>query len=274
MSCSLLVAGTLFSSCEKRKDGANGSNGAPGANGNPGPAGPQGPAGPKLKGTVEGYIALFDQYGSRIMTGIKGDTVKIENTGKIAVTDSLGKYRFDSLETGIYTFNFTKAGYGNNSIQGFQFSGNGTANPRDSRMAKIPDFSVASLVAVDTTVNSVNYVKVSGTLSKGDTKTRTIVFFVGGASTVSSSPSNYVLSFNTTARVQMNNPQGINFSFMIPMDDINNAGFGAGSTLHIAAYGAASNFNNSSTSVDLSVTGRTNFNALSGSVFRTSVVLP
>ena len=190
--------------------------------------------------------------------------VTLDGTGKTTYTDANGKYYFDSLTTGVYTTTFTKSGFGTMRLLSEQFTGGGDVD-RDTKMSITPSFSVTGVtVTVDTA-----YVTLIGTFSNTDTRLRYGVVFLGATSVVSADPSNYLLAYNKQAT--NGNPNG--FTLKIPLTDLQNAGFGSGSTVYFSAYGAASSFASSSTYEDF-VTGRSYINALSASASTASVVLP
>ena len=98
-----LALTTLFVGCKKQA-------------GPEGPQGNQGPSGPVLTGNLRGYINHFDLNGSKIQTNLSGDTVKIDGTNTIAVTDGNGLFSFNGLSTGNYNLTVSKPGYGTTKI--------------------------------------------------------------------------------------------------------------------------------------------------------------
>ena len=241
-----------------------------------GPAGATGPTGPLSKGNLAGTVQSFDQYGSRLfgITNAGGITVTLEGTGQSTTTDADGKYQFDSLSTGVYNLSFSKTGYGDNKIEGVQFLGGGTIYARNSMMSQIPVFTIANIAAVDTVIQGQDFVKIRGNLSDPDTRTRTLLAFLGTTSGVSSNPANYVNTVAITARVTMQNPNGTIFSQFIPAYELYNAGFTSGSTLYVAAYPAANNYNQSSSYQDFSNGGRSVYNAIGATASTANVIIP
>jgi hypothetical protein len=237
----------LFSGCKKET----------------GPTGPQGPAGPALTGSLFGFIDLLDQYGNKQIAHNDSILVSLDGTGKTTYSDVNGKYRFDSLSTGVYNLTFSKAGYGNMRLLTQQFTGGGDVD-RDTKMSAIPNFSVSAL---NVTVDTANVI-LSGSLSQSDTRLRTSVVFLG-TGPASSDPSNYALLYSK----QTTNGNLNGFTIKIPLSDLQNAGFASGTTLYFAAYGASASFVSSSFYEDFS-TGRNYFNALSSNASTASVVLP
>src|SRR5947207_12035210 len=89
-----------------------------------GPVGPVGPAGPYLKGTLIGYVNLFDVYGN-LQDNAGGVQVSMEGLARTAVTDSTGRFELDSVVTGTYNLDFSISGYGSQKIISLEFTGGG-----------------------------------------------------------------------------------------------------------------------------------------------------
>jgi len=83
-----------------------------------------GPAGPRLTGALTGNVALYAADGSREYDD-SGVSVWIEGSTDTTLTDSLGRWRFEGLGTGIYSIMMRKAGYGYTKIPSAQFVGGG-----------------------------------------------------------------------------------------------------------------------------------------------------
>lgn len=229
-----------------------------------GSIGPQGPAGPVLTGNLFGFVDLLDQYGNKLITHNDSILVSLDGTGKTCMTDANGKYRFDSLNTGIYNLTFSKPGYGNMRLLTQQFTGGGDVD-RDTKMSIIPSFSVSTITATVDTAN----VTLTGTLSIADTRLRTSALFLGSTSAVSNDPANYLITYSK----QTTNANLNTFTLKIPLSELQTQGFGSGSTLYFAAYGASASFTTSSAYEDF-VTGRAYLNGLSTTASTTSIVLP
>jgi hypothetical protein len=83
-----------------------------GPEGPAGPTGPPGTSGSTLKGSLVGWVTLYDQFGTMI-DDKSGVTVAIDGTvpPATAITNTLGRYQIDSLKTGTYEIVFSKTGY-------------------------------------------------------------------------------------------------------------------------------------------------------------------
>ena len=241
-----LVATLALGSCKKEETG---------------PTGPQGPAGPSLTGNLQGFVSLYDQYGSPILSGLSGIHDSIDGSSNVAITDSTGKYSFSNLSTGTYNFTIADAGFGSNKVQYLQLVGGGILN-RDVHLSKIPGFNVTTLTA--------GFGPVTDTLTAtvtADTRARTFIVFVGSTSSTSAAPATYLDFY--TKQVPANQTT---FKILVQPSDLYNLGLTAGTTAYFAAYGAAANYNNSSTYEDLN-TGRTVFNAISTTPATASAVV-
>lgn len=71
-------------------------------NGNDGPQGPTGPAGPAYKGSIKGYVSIYDQYGNITSLSPTGIQLTLSN-GRTVTPDSTGLFLFDSVNTGTYS---------------------------------------------------------------------------------------------------------------------------------------------------------------------------
>ena len=253
-----LIALSL-SSCKKEGlIGPQGSQGVPGVTGS---------TGPNLSGNITGFVWLYDQYGTRIFTNLNKVSVSIDNTTISVKTDSTGKYTFNSLTTGIYTITSSDSLYGMEKAPQQQFVGGGNIN-KDFKLSQIPIFTLATCVAIDTVPGGVNYVKVRGTVTATDTKSREFVAFVSSSTSVSSAPANYLLIYNATIKA---NATG--FSVSIPATDLYGAGFTSGSSVYFAVYPAAANFNTSSFWEDYT-TGRNYYTAIGSTPIFCSALVP
>ncbi len=87
--------------------------------------GPPGMGGPWVKGTLEGTIGVYDEFG--IPLDERSDfTVTVQSAGLHASTDSEGYFRIDSLPTGTYDIICKKEGFVDGIVVGYQFIGGGT----------------------------------------------------------------------------------------------------------------------------------------------------
>jgi len=246
----LIIMVTLTFSCKKEVAG---------------PQGPTGPTGPSLTGNVSGYVWLYDQYGTRIFSDLNKINVTLNNT-IICHADSTGKYNFNSVTTGIYNITATDSLYGTEMAQQFQFVGGGNVD-KDFKLSQIPTFTLSACTAVDTTVNTISYIKVKGTLT-ADTRARMVAVFVSASSSVSSAPANYILVYSKQVLAN-----ATNFNILIPSTDLNAAGIASASTAYFAVYPAAINFSTSSSYEDFN-TGRTFFNSIGTSPINFNAIVP
>lgn len=250
----LTVLSMLVSSCKKP------------ANGPEGPAGPQGGNGPALTGNLKGYINHYDLSGAKVITDLANDSVYIDGTGKSTVTDANGLYTFPGISTGVYNITVKKPGstYGYTKIQNIEFAGNGDTY-RNAAMSATPSNSVSTIMAYDTTISAINYVRIRGTVPSAP-RVQSIIVFVNtpGNTTVSSSVNSSYYVFNVA-------PNSTTYSKNISTSDLYDLGFASGNTSYFAAYMVGGN-TNASSYLDFT-TNRTVFTALSaGSIFATAPV--
>ena len=177
--CTVVIL--VFWSCENRE----------------GKQGVIGPPGPSLKGTISGFVRMYDEYSNQLSTA-NGAVISLEGTSFAIQSDSLGKWKLQSVPTGIYSIDFIKNGFGINKRLGFQFVGGGETFLGSVPIAEVPSYNVINLtVAVN---DSQKYFQLSGNFSTVGmvNKIRRVLFCVGRDSSVSSEPLHYLYTFLET----------------------------------------------------------------------------
>lgn len=234
------MAATVLVSCKKPKDGETGA---------------QGPAGPSLQGNLQGFVQLYDQYGTRSYVKLDSAMVSQDGSTNMHYTDSLGKFTFNGLSTGIYNFSIAgRAGYGADKLQGIEFTGNGTID-RDVKLSQIPTWPLSTVTAIDTVVASNHSLKIRVSLP-ADTRARQVAVFINTNSGVSST--NYI--WNYTILVPAN-ATTVNSVVAPTSTFLGGDNLPSGSTIYVIAYPAAVGYANNSSYVDYA-NDRTIFNAL------------
>ena len=214
-----------------------------------GPSGATGPAGPSFSGGISGHVSLYDQYGSKVLSGL--NTVQLSLNGAAAVTPDASGYYSYAATTGDYNITAIASGYGSTKTNSFQYLAD-TLN-RDIKLSAIPNFVPTSITAMPTTGAVVGDSLVL--MFTADTRARNCIIFVNNNSTVTSAPSGYLLAY--TKGVPAN---ATRLSVVIPAQDLYDAGFVSGSAVYFAAYGAP--VGDVSAYEDIS-TGRTMYTAVS-----------
>lgn len=226
--------------------------------------GPQGPAGPAYTGVISGHVWLYDQYGTRIDTGLAGVQVTIRGSLKdtTITSDSNGTYIFTNIITGNYTISahVPNNGYADTKIPNFQFISD-TLN-RDVKMSAIPNFapdSISALLAA--TPNDSLIISFSA-----DTRVRSYIIFVNNTSTVNGLPGNYRLSY--VRNLPANQTKA---TILIPAGDLHDADINSGALAHYAVYGYA--VNDASVYEDIT-SGKYVYGAISSTAVTDSVSAP
>lgn len=214
-----------------------------------GSTGPQGPAGPAYTGAIAGHVDLYDQYGSRVLTGLNTVQLQLNNSTTIN-PDSTGYYIFKGTTTGDYDITTTASGYASTKTNNFQFLSD-TLN-RDIKLSAIPNFSPLSVVAYAAMGAPGDSMIINFT---PDTRAREAILFVNKNSAVGNLPANYLVVYT---RAIPANASKINI--VIPASDLYNAGITSGSTIYLAAYGYV--VSDGSAYEDIT-TGKTVYNAVS-----------
>ena len=252
MKSKIVITGVIalvisLASC--KKDGPAGPAGPNGANGSPGPV---------LTGNLKGFVGHFDLSGSKMITNLAGDSVSIDGSSQVVVTDANGLYTFNDLKTGVYSLTVKRAGYGLNKLQDIQFTGGGDSY-RNINISKIPTTNLSTFMAYDTTINTLNYIRLRGTIPSSSTA-QSLIIFVGvpGNIVCNSSTANEVSSY-----VIIIAPNVTTYSKNIPTGDLYDLGYVSTNTAYFAGYSVGGNTNASSYN-DL-INNRTVYTALGSS---------
>ncbi len=240
------VGALAFASCTKKGD--------------TGPTGATGPAGPSYTGAISGHVELYDQYGSKVLTGLSSAQVSLDG-GSTQSANSSGYYLFGGIKTGSYTLSANNSGYGATQVTNFQFLSD-TLN-RDLKMSAIPNFSPATFDVYPTAAGTGDSVVMTFAT---DTRVRNSIVFINSTSTVNGQPANYLLSYTKT--IGANVPRAV---IIIPKQDLLNAGLTSGSTYYLAAYGYV--ISDASAYEDYA-TGKAVYNAISNTPLTATTVVP
>ena len=256
--CLLALLIVSLSNC--KKDGPAGPTGSTGS---------QGAVGPLLTGNLQGYVSLWDQYGSRILTGQAGDTVTLVGTANRVYTDSTGFYKFSGLTTGVYSIAVNKTGFGNTMVQNIQFAGGGNTIAN----AKLSQPSTTVVPALTDSIGpATGNITFYTTLTTTCPQSRSFILYVGTSPSVSANPATYLIYYTKAV-----NPtpvaNALKLAFTIPTTDLYDAGFTSGSTAYVAAYGIGSTLT-ASAFVDYTNQARTVFTALSMPPALSNVTVP
>jgi len=191
-----------------------------------GSTGPVGPAGPSYTGAISGHVDLYDQYGSRVLTGL--NTAQLQLDGAAAISpDASGYYYYGNIKTGVHNIAVSAAGYASTRTNNFQFLSD-TLN-RDIKLSAIPNFSPASIVSYSTTGAQGDSVIIN---FAPDTRVREMILFVNTNSTVNGQPGNYLVVYPKAIAANATKA-----TVLIPASDLYDAGITSGTTIYLAAYG-------------------------------------
>ena len=225
-----------------------------------GDTGPAGPAGPTYTGAISGHVTLYDQYGTKVLSGLNAVQLSLSG-GATTNPDASGYYMYGGITTGVYNFSGQCSGYGATKINNFQFLAD-TLN-RDIKLSAIPNFSPTAIATYpmagangDSLVLTFN----------ADNRIRSCMIFVNSNATVNGLPANYLIAY--TKSVPANATRVI---FTVAKQDLTDAGIASGSTAFFAVYGSA--VNDASAYEDLA-TGKGVYTALSAAPVTGSAIVP
>jgi len=225
-----------------------------------GPAGPTGPSGPAYTGAISGHVSLFDQYGSKVLTGLSAVRLTLKG-GAVANADTSGYYLFSGLQTGSYNIQAVATGYATTQANNFQFLSD-TLN-RDIKLSAIPSFAPTAFAAYETAGMTGDSLVLS---FDADPRPRTCIVFLNSTATVNNLPANYLLYYSKA--IAANQTKAV---INIPSQDLYDAGIGSGNTAYYAAYGYV--VSDASAYEDLN-TGKAVINAVSSTSLAANAIVP
>lgn len=109
-----------------------------------GEEGKRGLPAPVLRGSITGNVT------TAVKADIAGIEVKIIETSQTTKTDSLGNWTINDVKAGIYTLEFSKAGYGTSKIQNYSFVGGGVSRVTSSvTLSKLPSYTATHIDLIE-----------------------------------------------------------------------------------------------------------------------------
>ncbi len=227
--------------------------------------GPQGPAGPLFVGTIRGHVWLYDQYGTRMDTGLANAQVTLTNgvLDTVVPTDASGAFTFPNITTGNYTItaHVLTNGYGDTQLPDFQYL-SGTLN-KDVKMSVIPNFWPDSVTAIQSAATPNDSLVIYFT---ADTHARSYIIFINSSATINGTVTGYLLSY--VKNLPANQTKA---TVLIPASDLHDVGINTGATAYYAVYGYP--VANASPYEDIS-TGKNIYTALSPVAVYANAVAP
>jgi hypothetical protein len=196
-----------------------------------GATGPQGPTGLSYKGTIAGYVSLYDQYGNPDTAGQTGITITLDSLGSpiaTAATNSAGYYTLLNRFTGGYVISAQSASA--SPVYGYvqseaQFVSDTLI--KNLSMSAQANFAPSSVTATTSTTLGVDSVVIN---IAADPQVRDVIVFAGSSSAVSAA--NYVTAF--AVKINANATSAVT---VIPATSLYELGFASGSTAYFAVYG-------------------------------------
>jgi len=195
--------------------------------GNTGATGQAGPAGPAFKGTITGFVSVYDQYGSKLFNGLKN--IQVSLAGRTTLTDSIGHYTFDSISTGTYALTATGQGLAATMVNNVAFIKDTLHT--DIKMSALPTFNIDTFHAYHNAGSLYDSLIIT---VEPDSRPRNLIILVNNNRLVSNSPANYLLSYIRPIPVTPLSPQKI--LFRISYTDLNYANIFYGEEVYYAVY--------------------------------------
>jgi hypothetical protein len=180
------------------------------------------------KETVTGYVFYYDINGSRssdnsgIAVSIEGDTVS-------TTTNSSGRWTISNLETGTYTFAFSKPGYGTMKVFGKNLAG-GYQSVDTMALYPIPQYTITIPVDSAPPAGGIYvYGIFHGTLPSAPG----FHMFFGKDSNVSADQATYSYDYASSMTGAV---ESIPFEVVFPNELFTQHGFASGDTVYVVAY--------------------------------------
>ncbi|GAB2856329.1 carboxypeptidase-like regulatory domain-containing protein [Hymenobacter ruber] len=208
-------------------------NGCKGKDGDPGPAGATGAAGTSgqsLTGTVYGFVNSTDENGASVSKA--GVSVALEGaTTQTATTDANGRFEFLNVRNGTYNLTYTRANYA--TVKRFAVSHVGGDQPTFLGLTTVTQVSNTTITNLTQTgPSTTSGIPLSFNVVNSNTANSTYraSFFASNTAGVTSANGTLL----TTYILNASGPTSILFS----RTTLLNAGFAAGTTVYLVAYGS------------------------------------
>jgi hypothetical protein len=220
-----------------------------------GPAGPVGPIGPAgtSKGAISGHISLYDQYGTRIFTGLNSVLPGLKGGGALAGVDSTGYFAFGGLATSTYTILASCPGFG--ATMAFNIPVVSDTFYKDIKLSQKPAFNISTFTAFHNAGSLFDSLVLG---YEADSRPRACIVFVGKNTNVSNQPANYLLYYT-----KILNTWSTKVNIQVPATDLNGAGIYYGEQVFYAAY---SYVINDASAYEDPATGRNVYNAIGSAI--------
>ena len=170
-------------------------------------------------------MAIYDQYGSRVNTGLTNVQLTLKG-GHSLYCDSNGYYFFDSVTTGSYFISAGGPGLAATVLYNVPLVKDTTYE--EIKVSQLPAYNLNTIHASYTSPNAYDVLSVSYAM---DTRVRNCIIFASNRPGVSNQPGHYSLVY-----VKSMPANSGNISFLVPAQDLNEAGIFFGDKVYYAAY--------------------------------------
>lgn len=231
-----------------------------------GPTGPTGLAGPSFTGAISGHVALYDKYGSRVLTNLDNVFLSLSgNSVMVNPVSTTGAYSFAyptyAVATGTFYITATDSAYAATTINNINFV-SGTYN-QDVRLSALPDSFLVSLNAGHSSGSASDSLVIG---AQPDARVRSCIVFANSISPASNAITNYLVSYVCTIPAY-----ATSITLIVPGQDLTNAGMTSGAVVYYSAYSYV--VNDASVYEDL-VSGKNVYNAVNNTPLTASSFVP
>ena len=184
---------------------------------------------PQLKGTLIGWVKLYDEFGRRIADK-SGVLLKFEGTNPLitAITDSAGKFQVDNLPQGTFNVYCTKSGFATTTLLGLVFIGGNEPSARTITLTQPSTTVISNISTKKDTVNKVNNLLFNVSTNAPSGVAYYMSYFLSSSPNVSYQNYQATTIFATSTAVKNPVELRINADYRI---------FPSGSVVYIIAYG-------------------------------------
>jgi hypothetical protein len=177
---------------------------------------------------VTGYVHYYDINGRRSADN-SGITVSIEGDTVSTTTNSNGRWTLSKLNTGTYTFAFSKPGYGTMKVYGMNLAG-GYQSVDTMALYPIPQYTIT--IPVDSAPPA-GGIYVYGIFHGTIPSAPGFHMFFGKDSNVSADQATYSYDY---ASSMTGSVESIPFEVVFPNELFTQNGFASGDTVYLVAY--------------------------------------
>lgn len=193
-----------------------------------GNTGPTGPAGPSFKGVINGYVSVYDQYGSKTYVNLNNIQLTLKG-GVTKNADINGYFYFDSVATGTYSIMASGSTFASTMVNNIGFVKDTFF--QNIKLSLKPTFNLESFHSYHNTGSEYDSLIIT---VPADSRPRNLIVFAHNNRSVSNEPGHYLLSYIKS--IPATTWGTTNVLVRIHAKEFNNANIFYGEQTYFAAY--------------------------------------